>query len=73
VINGFGALVARLVEELRQEAHPYVDVMGVPDRIIEHAARSEQLEDCGLHVAGIVERGRRLAEHAGVAPARVTA
>jgi 1-deoxy-D-xylulose-5-phosphate synthase len=73
VVNGFGALVSRLVEATRQEAYPHVDVMGVPDRIIEHAAREEQLEECGLHVAGIVERARRLAELAAEAPARVTA
>jgi 1-deoxy-D-xylulose-5-phosphate synthase len=73
VVNGFGALVARLVNERRRGALPYVEVMGVPDRIVEHATREQQLAECGLDVPGIVARASHLAEQAQVSPARVTA
>jgi 1-deoxy-D-xylulose-5-phosphate synthase len=73
VVNGFGALVARLLEADRRNGVPYLDVLGVPDRIIEHATRAEQLEECGLDVPGIVARARALAEHAHLPAARVTA
>jgi len=73
VVNGFGALVARLVETDREGAAPYVDVLGVPDRIIAHASRGQQLAECGLDVPGIVGRALRLAEHAHIAPARASA
>jgi 1-deoxy-D-xylulose-5-phosphate synthase len=73
VVNGFGALIARLVETLRQHDTPYVEVLGVPDRIIEHASREQQLAECGLDVPGIVGRARRLAEQARITPVRVTA
>jgi len=73
VVNGFGALIARLLEAERRNGTPYVEVMGVPDRVIEHATRAEQLEECGLDVSAIVQRARTLAEHAHIAAARVTA
>jgi 1-deoxy-D-xylulose-5-phosphate synthase len=73
VVNGFGALVARLVEAQRNAARPHIEVLGVPDRIIEHATREEQLAECGLDVPGIIAGARRLAKHAGITPARVTA
>ena len=72
VVNGFGALIARRLQE-RGTAAPLVEVMGVPDRVIEHAARGEQLAECGLDVPGIVARARALAEHAHLRPVRVTA
>jgi 1-deoxy-D-xylulose-5-phosphate synthase len=72
-LNGFGASVARQVEAARRQ-HPglLLDVLGVPDRIIEHANRAEQLAECGLDVAGIAARARALAV-AGVVPAARTA
>jgi 1-deoxy-D-xylulose-5-phosphate synthase len=73
VINGFGAHLARHVDAARPQ-HPglRVDVLGVPDRIFEHATRAEQLADAGLDAAGIAARARALAA-AGVVPAVRTA
>jgi 1-deoxy-D-xylulose-5-phosphate synthase len=74
VINGFGAAVLRRIETLRRD-HPAVavDVLGVPDRIIEHATRAEQLAETGLDAAGIAARVRALADSAAVAAVRETA
>ncbi|HEX6307794.1 MAG TPA: 1-deoxy-D-xylulose-5-phosphate synthase [Longimicrobiales bacterium] len=73
VVNGFGAHLARLVEAARRQ-YPAVlmDMLGVPDRIFDHANRAEQLADAGLDPAGIAARARTLAED-GVVPAARTA
>ena len=65
VVNGFGAAIAVQVEAMRQE-RPQLqfEVMGVPDRVIDHASRDEQLAECGLNVAGIVSRVREVARAA---------
>jgi 1-deoxy-D-xylulose-5-phosphate synthase len=74
VVNGFGAFVARHVEGSRPQ-HPsfLLDVLGVPDRIIEHATREEQLAECGLDVDAIVARARALAAGGAVLAVRETA
>jgi 1-deoxy-D-xylulose-5-phosphate synthase len=74
VVNGFGAHIARLVESVRP-AHPAVlmDVLGVPDVIIEHGTRAEQLAETGLDAASIALRCRALAAAAGVNAVRETA
>jgi len=58
VVNGFGACLA----ETLQTTHPEVRViaLGVPDRLIEQAPRSEQLESFGLTAEGIARRLRAL-------------
>jgi len=73
VVNGFGAYIAQRIEGVRRE-HPRVqlDVLGVPDRIIEHANRAEQLAECGIDVAGIVARARLLVA-SRLTPVRETA
>jgi 1-deoxy-D-xylulose-5-phosphate synthase len=74
VVNGFGASLTREIESLQSAAHPVrLDVMGVPDAIIDHASRAEQLEATGLTPAGIAKRARTLAAHAGVIPTRESA
>jgi 1-deoxy-D-xylulose-5-phosphate synthase len=74
IINGFGASITRQLEALKGDRHGMVvDVMGVPDAVIEHANRSEQLEQAGLTPAGIARHARALAVQLGMAPARVTA
>jgi 1-deoxy-D-xylulose-5-phosphate synthase len=78
VVNGFGAHLVRHVEQSRARPPGMIlDVLGVPDRIIEHANRGEQLAECGLDVAGIAARIRTLAQTAYTAgafkPARETA
>ena len=72
VVNGFGAHVARVIEGSRFPG-VRVDVLGVPDRIIEHANRGEQLTECGLDAAGIALRARTLARAAAIKPVRETA
>ena len=73
VINGFGASIARQSENRASGHAAVVEVMGVPDRIIEHANRSEQLEECGLTPDGIAARARALAAQVGVTAARESA
>ncbi|MFW6205877.1 MAG: 1-deoxy-D-xylulose-5-phosphate synthase, partial [Gemmatimonadota bacterium] len=71
VVNGFGASIAARASD-RAGDRPRVRVMGVPDRIIDHAARGEQLEEVGLTPAGIAARARDLAG-LGVKTVRETA
>lgn len=59
VVNGFGAAVAARAGD-RASDRPRVRIMGVPDRIIDHATRGEQLEEVGLTPAGIAENARDL-------------
>ncbi len=68
LVNGFGATIASRMEARRAEGElaPIVSVMGVPDRVVEHATRAEQLKDAGLTSESITERARRLAEVARV-------
>jgi len=74
VVNGFGALIAREVEPLRRAGGELqVEPMGVPDRLIEHASRAEQLVDCGLDEAAIAARVRTLAGGRRVGSIRETA
>jgi 1-deoxy-D-xylulose-5-phosphate synthase len=74
LVNGFGACVARHVEQRRGE-HPHVhlDVLGVPDRIIEHATREEQLAECGLDAPSIASRVAAYAAAHAVVAVRETA
>jgi 1-deoxy-D-xylulose-5-phosphate synthase len=73
VVNGFGAFISQLVAGFRLGAGPHLAASGVPDRIIEHASREQQLEECGLDVPGIVASALLLAERARINPAQVTA
>ena len=56
VINGFGAMLARRM----QESHPEVRVLalGIADELMVQASRAEQLEQHGLTSTGIVTRIR---------------
>ena len=56
VVNGFGAQVAVVAEELAPDAR--VVVLGVPDRTFEHASRQWQLADAGLTGAAIADKVR---------------
>jgi len=74
IVNGFGAAVARQLEPARREHIGLrLDFMGVPDEIIEHASRAQQLEQCGLTPEGIASRARELAAAAHLPVARETA
>jgi 1-deoxy-D-xylulose-5-phosphate synthase len=74
VANGFGAFLARHLEETRVR-HPglVLDVAGVPDRIIEHAGRDEQLAECGLTAEALAERARLLVAGGAILTVRETA
>jgi 1-deoxy-D-xylulose-5-phosphate synthase len=74
VVNGFGAHLVRHVQTLRREqpAHA-VDVLGVPDTIIEHGTRAEQLAETGLDSASIAVRARALVGAAALSAVRETA
>ncbi len=71
VVNGFGAAVAARAAD-REHDRPRVRVMGVPDRLVDHAARSEQLEEVGLTPERIAGNARSLVG-LGVATVRETA
>jgi 1-deoxy-D-xylulose-5-phosphate synthase len=74
IVNGFGAMIARVLEPARQRAGALAfDALGIPDRLVEHATREEQLEEVGLTPTAIAGRARRLLEAAAVLPARETA
>jgi 1-deoxy-D-xylulose-5-phosphate synthase len=74
IVNGFGALVARGVEPYRsRNPELRVETLGVPDTLIEHGTRAEQLAQCGLDEPAIVERVRRLAHASRVARMQETA
>ncbi len=74
VVNGFGASLVRHIESMSgRSAERVIDVVGVPDQIIEHASRAQQLAEVGLDVAGIASRVRRLAETGGILTVRESA
>jgi 1-deoxy-D-xylulose-5-phosphate synthase len=61
IVNGFGASLGPHVEAARRK-NPALrfEIMGVPDRIIEHANRDQQLAEVGLDADGIAARVRAL-------------
>jgi len=65
VVNGFGAMMARVVEG--HEPAVRVVAHGVPDRVIVSASRARQLALCGLDPDGIAARVRALHESEAVA------
>jgi 1-deoxy-D-xylulose-5-phosphate synthase len=58
VVNGFGAMVAARAADRDPARRPRVRVLGVPDRLLDHATRGEQLEEVGLTPAGIAAAAR---------------
>jgi 1-deoxy-D-xylulose-5-phosphate synthase len=60
VVNGFGAAVAAAAIS-RSADRPRLLALGVPDRLIEHATRGQQLAEVGLTPAGIAAEARGLA------------
>ncbi len=72
VVNGFGAGIAARASDRDAGDRPRVRCLGVPDRLIDHASRAQQLEEVGLTPAGIAAAARELAP-LGVAKGRETA
>ena len=54
IVNGFGAYLAERMQTTNPEVR--VVALGVPDRLIEQAPRTEQLETFGLTAEGIARR-----------------
>jgi 1-deoxy-D-xylulose-5-phosphate synthase len=65
VVNGFGALMARVIEDLDHTVR--VGTHGVPDCFIEQAPRKAQLAAVGLDAAGIARRVRAQLESEALA------
>jgi 1-deoxy-D-xylulose-5-phosphate synthase len=74
IVNGFGSLIARHLDARATDASPLaVLAMGVPDKVIDHASRAQQLEEVGLTPAGIAEQAKSLATTIGMTAVRETA
>ena len=65
IVNGFGALMARVIEQLDHTVR--VGTHGVPDCVIEQAPRKAQLAAVGLDAAGIARRVRAQLESEALA------
>ena len=52
MLGGFGTAVL----EVTNGEGAQVDILGIPDRLIEHASRLEQLKECNLDVSSIIKR-----------------
>jgi 1-deoxy-D-xylulose-5-phosphate synthase len=62
LMGGFGSAVLEAASEMSLDT-TRIRRVGLPDRFIEHAERSELLADLGLDAAGIAAACRELAEH----------
>jgi 1-deoxy-D-xylulose-5-phosphate synthase len=65
IVNGFGALMARVIQQLDHTVR--VGTHGVPDCLIEQAPRKAQLAAVGLDPAGIARRVRAQLESEALA------
>jgi 1-deoxy-D-xylulose-5-phosphate synthase len=65
IVNGFGALMARVIQQLDHTVR--VGTHGVPDCLIEQAPRKVQLAAVGLDAAGIARRVRAQLESEALA------
>jgi 1-deoxy-D-xylulose-5-phosphate synthase len=66
LMTGFGSAVLEAAVDAGLDTG-HVRRLGIPDRFIEHAERSELLADLGLDASGIASTCRGLAEHAASA------
>ncbi len=60
VVNGFGAYMARELDELDLDRRPRMATMGIPDDWVAHGARNLLLAELGLDAEGIADRVRSL-------------
>lgn len=63
--GGFGSAVLEYFESLGRIKDVRIKRCGIPDRFIDHASRSEQLEECGLDAEGLASVARKLLDQAG--------
>jgi len=71
VINGFGTAVIEHAQENRYDAR-LVTRLGLPDRFIRQASRSEQLKEVGLDAVGIARSVRGAIDESRMIPAEAT-
>jgi 1-deoxy-D-xylulose-5-phosphate synthase len=71
VVNGFGTAVVEHAQEKRHDTR-MVTRLGLPDRFIKHASRSEQLQEVGLDAAGIARSVRAAIQESQRAPEKVS-
>ena len=67
LMGGFGSAVLEAASDAGLSTG-HVRRLGIPDRYVEHADRSEQLAELGLNARGLVRTCRQLAKLSGVAP-----
>ena len=60
ISNGFGAFMAREINDLDVARIPRIASMGMPDEFIEHGARDDLLAAIALDVDGIAARAKEL-------------
>ena len=67
IVNGFGTAIIEHAQEKRYDAR-LVTRLGLPDRFVKHASRSEQMKEVGLDAAGIARSVRSAIEEARQIP-----
>lgn len=67
VVNGFGAYLARELEEMPASSGIRVHSLGIPDEFVSHGSRAELLREIDLDAQGIEGRVRRMERGALVA------
>jgi 1-deoxy-D-xylulose-5-phosphate synthase len=60
VVNGFGAFLARELEEIPEAEGVRLRSMGIPDRFVAHGSREVLLREIDLDAQGITDRVRLL-------------
>jgi 1-deoxy-D-xylulose-5-phosphate synthase len=60
VSNGFGAFLAREIDDLELSDAPRIAALGIPDEFVQHGARDGLLHELGLDAEGIAGRVRAL-------------
>jgi 1-deoxy-D-xylulose-5-phosphate synthase len=65
VVNGFGAFLARELEDVPEATGVQLRSMGIPDHFVAHGGRAELLREIDLDAQGIQERVRLLLGSAG--------
>jgi len=66
IVNGFGAFLAREMEEMPEAGGVKVRSMGIPDRFVAHGGRGELLREIDLDALGIQNRVRAMVKGAPV-------
>ena len=61
LVGGFGSAVLEAANAAGLKTD-HIRRLGIPDRFIDHAERSEQLADLGLDVAGILRAAQNAAD-----------